>query len=67
MVDKSFTIPNYKQSKYLNINGVVKSLKQNPLFLFNVKSIFKNSQVRFALKDPLPLLARPFIKSEKIS
>ncbi|MFD2725843.1 ATP-grasp domain-containing protein [Hyunsoonleella rubra] len=54
----------YETKKYLNINGIMKRVKSNPFSLFNLKSTFKNSQLRFALRDPLPLLSRIFAKSK---
>nr|WP_246454619.1 ATP-grasp domain-containing protein [Hyunsoonleella aquatilis] len=59
---RTVKIEDYKTKKYLNINGITKRLKSDPLFVFNFKSLVINSQLRFAFRDPMPLLARIFMK-----
>lgn len=55
-LDVSFQNQKYNFIEYLNLNGIIRKIKKNKLFIFNFKLIFKNSQLPFFLKDPFPLI-----------
>ena len=47
---------NYKDIAYLNLKGLFKTIKKNPLFLLKFSFIMKNSTLLFSIKDPLPVI-----------
>jgi D-aspartate ligase len=49
-----FEKPRYDLIKYLNVHGVLKSIKKNISFIFKFKFIFYNTQVGYILRDPIP-------------
>jgi len=55
-----FQEPKYDFIKYLNLNGFIKSVKNNKLAIFNFKFIFSNYQLNFILKDPLQIFYRVY-------
>lgn len=61
---EQFEIPEYDQKNYLNLKGVVKTIKRNPLFLFRWKFMFNNTQLRFVFLDPAPTMVK-FIRRTK--
>jgi predicted ATP-grasp superfamily ATP-dependent carboligase len=52
----NFEIPAYTNLKYLNLKGLVKSVRKNPFFMFNFKFIWNNTPFKFAIKDPIPMI-----------
>ena len=42
-----------KQGTFLHLRALMKRIKRNPLFLFRINYLFKNSPIRFVIKDPL--------------
>ena len=52
----NFEIPAYSELIYLNLKGLVKSVRKDPLLLFNFKFIWNNTPLKFAIKDPIPMI-----------
>lgn len=46
----------YKPITYLRFKGFLKTVKRNPLSIFNIKFILNYTEARSVLKDPLPTL-----------
>lgn len=55
-----FKRPQYKNIKYLSTKGLNKTIKKDAAFLMNLKFIFNNTPLKFALRDPLPMLYKFF-------
>jgi D-aspartate ligase len=60
-----FEKPKYNFVKYLNLNGVLKCIKSNKFSMLSFKVLFKNGQLPFVLKDPLPMVYQVFSKLKK--
>ncbi len=58
--NQTFIKPTHKFIKYLSIQGLTKMIKQDVLFLFKLGFIFNNTPLKFALKDPLPMIYKFF-------
>ena len=56
----NFEKPEYKFLKYLNASGVVKKLKTNIWFVFRLKFLYNNTELKHVFKDPLLLIRRLF-------
>ena len=52
----NFEVPAYSELNYLNLKGLVKSVRKDPLLLFNFKFIWNNTPFKFAIKDPIPMI-----------
>ncbi len=52
----NFEVPAYSELKYLNLKGLVKSVRKDPLLLLNFKFIWNNTPFKFAIKDPIPMI-----------
>lgn len=63
---QQFEIPVYEQKEYLNLKGVVKSIKKNPLFLLRWKFMFTNTQLRFVFLDPAPTMVKFIHRTKNI-
>lgn len=61
-----FGMPTYQYENYLNLKGVVKKIKNNPLFIFNWKFLYQNTQFRFVLLDPLPTAFKFVVRTKNI-
>ena len=59
---KAFEKPEYKFIKYLNLKGLVKAIRLNKIFLFNLKFALNNTPLKFVLKDPLPTIYKSVYK-----
>lgn len=55
-LDVTFEVPAYSELNYLNLKGLVKSVRKDPLLLLNFKFIWNNTPFKFAVKDPLPMI-----------
>lgn len=55
-LDKEFNFPKFKNTKYLNLIGLSKTIKANKWFLFNLKFMFQNTPLKYYLSDPKPIL-----------
>lgn len=49
---------NYKHIEVLNLKAVVKKIRKNVFFVFKVGFLFKNTPLKYALKDPLPIVMK---------
>jgi len=58
-----FVTPKYHHINYLSTNGVFSRMKNNKMFLFKTRFILNNSQIKFMLKDPLPIVFK-FLSKE---
>ncbi|OEK08549.1 hypothetical protein A8C32_03600 [Flavivirga aquatica] len=54
----NFDIPKYNFIKYLNMKGLIKSIKNNKSNLFKFNFILKNTPLKYSIKDPMPTLYR---------
>ncbi|BAO74290.1 ATP-grasp enzyme-like protein [Winogradskyella sp. PG-2] len=61
-----FKIPQYSYISYINLKGVVKSIKKNITFIFKVNFILKHTPLQFALKDPLPMIYKFISRTRNI-
>ena len=61
-----FEVPKYKQDDYLNLKGVVKKTKKNPLFSLRWNFIYNNTQLRFVLLDPIPTVFKFIDRTKNI-
>lgn len=48
-----FENPKVKFISFLTLHGLLKKIKNNPLFVFNINYIMNNTAFRFVLKDPI--------------
>ncbi len=60
---KDFEKPQYKFIKYLSMKGLGKMIKLDKKFLFRIGFIFNNTPLKFALKDPLPMIYKFFSRN----
>ncbi|MFH4965289.1 ATP-grasp domain-containing protein [Gaetbulibacter sp. M235] len=51
-----FVKPMYNHIKFLNLLGLMKTIRNNKLFIFNLRFIMKYTTMRFYLKDALPFV-----------
>lgn len=58
-----FVTPKYQHINYLSASGVFNRIEHNKMFLFKTGFILNNSQMKFMLKDPLPMLFK-FLSKE---
>ncbi len=61
-----FQKPKYKYVGYLNLRGLIKKIKQDIKFMFKINFILNNTDLKFALKDPLPLVYKFITKIRRI-
>jgi predicted ATP-grasp superfamily ATP-dependent carboligase len=52
----TFKKPDYSHIEYLNLKGLIKRIKSDFKFFFELKFILNNTPLIFALKDPLPMI-----------
>ncbi|ULC58323.1 ATP-grasp domain-containing protein [Flaviramulus sp. BrNp1-15] len=55
-LNQNFIKPDYKNIEYLNLKGLIKKIKIKKTTLFNFKFIIANTPLKFAIKDPLPMI-----------
>jgi len=55
-LSENFQKPSYKHIKYLSLKGVIKRIKKNKRFMLNTEFIYNNTPIKFAIKDPLPMV-----------
>ncbi len=46
----------FKFINYLNLKGLIKRIRQNPFFIFKLGFILKNTPLKLALIDPIPMI-----------
>jgi predicted ATP-grasp superfamily ATP-dependent carboligase len=57
---KPIIFQNYRKESYLQLKGLSKLLKQNPLMLFKLKLISTNTDLKYVFKDSLPAFYKIF-------
>ena len=55
-MENIFQKPQYKFVKYLSLRGVIKKIKKDITFIFKMNFILNNTPLKFALKDPIPII-----------
>ncbi len=65
-LNKNFQKPNYKHVKYLNLKGFIKTIKKNKCFILQTGFVLKNTPLKFALKDPLPMMYKYISRTKNI-
>ncbi len=60
--------PNYefKHITYLNLKGLIKRIRINPLFVFDLNFIWNNTPLKFALLDPLPMMYKFVLRQKNL-
>ncbi|MCK5443011.1 MAG: ATP-grasp domain-containing protein, partial [Maribacter sp.] len=48
-----YDVPDYEHIEYLNIKGLARRITQHKFFVFNFKYIWKNTPLKYVVKDPL--------------
>jgi D-aspartate ligase len=61
-----FKIQHANSMSYLNLKGLVYQIKKNPLLIFNIDYLFKNTPLSFALKDPIPMIYKYVSRTKNI-
>ncbi|MFI1771323.1 ATP-grasp domain-containing protein [Thalassobellus citreus] len=56
----------YNHIRYLNLFGLMNSIRGNKLFIFNLRFIMKFTPIRFYIKDPIPFLYIVFYKFKSL-
>lgn len=51
---QEFNKPEYECVKYLSLKGLIKKIKQEKLFVFNIKFMRNNTALKFIFTDPIP-------------
>lgn len=62
---KNVEFQDYKKEEYLQLKGLFKLLKLKPLLLFKFKYITKNTDLKYAFKDPLPTFYKAYYWIER--
>lgn len=61
-LNQEFEQPKFKETKFLNLIGLSKTIKANKWFVFRLKFIFCNTPLKYYLNDPKPMFAIIFNK-----
>ena len=51
---------------YLNLKGVFKKTKQDIRFIFKTNFMLNNTPLKFALKDPVPMVYKFIMRTKNI-
>lgn len=62
----TFQVPQYKFVDYLNLKGVIKRIKKDTKFMFNINFILNNTPLKFALNDPKPMIYKFITRTKNI-
>lgn len=62
----TFQKPQYKYVDYLNLKGVIKTIKKDIKFMFRINFILNNTPLKFALKDPKPMIYKFITRTRNI-
>jgi D-aspartate ligase len=65
-LNKNFQKPNYKYVNYLSLKGLIKTIKKDKRFILDTGFIIKNTGLKFALKDPLPMIYKFVSRTKNI-
>jgi predicted ATP-grasp superfamily ATP-dependent carboligase len=52
VLGEEFEMPLYKKIEYLDLKGLFKTIRKNPLFLLKIKFIWNNTPIKFMFQDP---------------
>ncbi|MBN4085114.1 ATP-grasp domain-containing protein [Flavobacteriaceae bacterium AH-315-B10] len=63
---ENFQKPSYKNIKYLNLKGLINRIKKNKRFILHTEFVFNNTPIKFALKDPLPMVYKFISRTKNI-
>jgi len=61
-----FQKPQYKYIEYLNLKGLIKKIKQDIKFIFKLNFMINNTPLKFALKDPVPMIYKFISRTKNI-
>lgn len=61
-----FKIQKATPMPYLNLKGLVRRLKENPILVFNIKYLIKNTPISFVLRDPIPVIYKFIWRTKNI-
>lgn len=65
-LDEYFDVPDYKRVKYLNFKGLAKSIIKKKRLIFKLDFILNHTQVKYAVKDPVPVMLKYLLFSKNI-
>jgi carbamoylphosphate synthase large subunit len=54
----NYKVPEYENVDYLNLKGLFQKIGNNILFIFRWKYIYKNTELKYVFKDPLPIVVK---------
>ncbi|WP_179367569.1 ATP-grasp domain-containing protein [Winogradskyella forsetii] len=57
-LNEPFELPKYNYIPYYNLKGTVKRIIKNKSLIFNYGFIMKNTQVKYIIKDPIPVVLK---------
>ncbi|MDH7914426.1 ATP-grasp domain-containing protein [Winogradskyella sp. SYSU M77433] len=57
-LDKKFDTPDYEKFEYFNLKGLGKKIKINKRLLFNWKCMNNYTQLRYVVKNPIPVVIK---------
>lgn len=64
-LEQSFKIPEYNQISFLNFKGLSLKIFKNIRVLFNTKYLLNQTEVKYILKDPAPIMWKYMIIFQK--
>jgi predicted ATP-grasp superfamily ATP-dependent carboligase len=62
----TFSNPVFKHENYLNLKGIVKTIKKDFFFIKRTKFILNNTQFRFVIYDPVPTVYKYLDRTKNI-
>jgi predicted ATP-grasp superfamily ATP-dependent carboligase len=65
-LNRLFSMPGYRFIRYLSMEGILKTIRRNVFSLFRFRFMLNNTSLKFALKDPLPMLHKLFYRSDHL-
>ena len=65
VLGRRFEMPEYKKIEYLELKGLFKKVRDKPLYLLKLRTIWKVSPIKYFIKDPV-MAVNQFILSLKI-
>lgn len=65
-MESFFTKPHYNFVEYLNLKGLIKRIKQDMKFVFKINFMLNNTPLKFALKDPAPMIYKFITRTKNI-
>ncbi|RDY61963.1 ATP-grasp domain-containing protein [Flagellimonas nanhaiensis] len=65
-LNQNVEVGEFKTIKYLNLKGLVSSVVENPFMIFKMGFIWNNTPLKYALKDPLPMIYKFFWRNKNL-